>query len=244
MKRFLLLAVAFFAVSLQAQVLNDYQYVIVPSKYDFLKHDNQYRLNTLTKMHLEKLGFKAYYDNELLPKDVAENSCNRLVLSVSENNTMFMTKLTLHFKDCMNREVFTSEEGKSREKEFEKGYIEALAGAFESIAKQEYSYNGKNGLTTGKVSAVKNGDQASTVSVKTVLSLTAKPIDNGFDLYLKDSEGSLYLFTVYRTSNPDVFIAFQKSKQGVFIRKEGQWYFESYESGKLISEPFTISGMN
>lgn len=244
MKRILLLAIAFFSVAASAQVLNDYQYVIVPSKYNFLKQDNQYRLNTLTKMHLEKIGFKAFYDNELLPREIAENSCNRLTLSVSEDNNLFMTKLTLHFRDCMNREIYTSAEGKSREKEFEKAYVEALANAFESLAKEEYLYNGKNGMKATSSTVSANGAATSATSAKSVLSLTAKPIDNGFDLYLKDSEGSMYLFTIYRTSNPDVYIAFQKSKQGVLIRKDGQWYFESYESGKLLSEPFAISGMD
>ena len=43
-----------------SQSVNDYQYVIVPAKFNFLKNEDQYRLNTLTKLLLEKYGFKAF----------------------------------------------------------------------------------------------------------------------------------------------------------------------------------------
>ena len=33
-----------------SQSVNDYQSVIVPIKFDFLKSDDQYKLNTLTKL--------------------------------------------------------------------------------------------------------------------------------------------------------------------------------------------------
>lgn len=41
-----------------SQSVNDYQYVIVPVKYDFLSKEDQYGLNTLTKLLLQKYGFK------------------------------------------------------------------------------------------------------------------------------------------------------------------------------------------
>ena len=34
-----------------AQSVNDYSAVIIPIKYDFLRQENQYRLNTLTKFN-------------------------------------------------------------------------------------------------------------------------------------------------------------------------------------------------
>ena len=38
--------------------LNEYKYVTVPNKFDFLKSDDQYQLNSLTKFLLEKKVFK------------------------------------------------------------------------------------------------------------------------------------------------------------------------------------------
>ena len=37
--------------------LNDYKYVLVPEKFDFLKSNDQYQLNSLTKFLLQKKGF-------------------------------------------------------------------------------------------------------------------------------------------------------------------------------------------
>ena len=51
--------------------LNNYKYVIVPKKYDFLKEEDQFRLNGLTKFLFEKYGenYKSYifgYEKETL----------------------------------------------------------------------------------------------------------------------------------------------------------------------------------
>lgn len=236
----LILLMLLMASGMYAQQLNDYQYVIVPAKFEFQKQPNQYRLNTLAKMHLENLGFKVFYDNEELPKEVAINNCQRLTADVTQDNNMFQTKLVVHFKDCMNREVYKTEEGTSREKDLQAGYVEALRNAFASMEKLNYKYSGNQVNPSDLPLAA----AAQTSKPTSSLVLDARPIDNGFDLFLKDASGSMYLFTVYRTSDPDVYIAFQKSKQGVLLRKSGQWYFESYESGKLMSEAVTINGMS
>ena len=38
--------------------LNDYKYVIVPNKFDFLKENDQYQLNSLAAFLFEKYGFR------------------------------------------------------------------------------------------------------------------------------------------------------------------------------------------
>ncbi len=58
---FLLLFVSSFGFS---QSVNDFSAVTVPLKYDFLRSENQYRLSTLTKLNLQKAGFKVFYANE------------------------------------------------------------------------------------------------------------------------------------------------------------------------------------
>ena len=65
-----------------AQSVNDYKYAIVPSKFEFLKDKDQYRLNTLTKMLMEKYGFITYFDTDILPTEVAENNCNKVYVDV------------------------------------------------------------------------------------------------------------------------------------------------------------------
>ena len=44
-----------------SQSVNDYEYVIVPAKFDFFKKEDQFRLNNLTKLILLKYGFKAFF---------------------------------------------------------------------------------------------------------------------------------------------------------------------------------------
>ncbi|MFN7100118.1 MAG: hypothetical protein ACK4M4_07065, partial [Flavobacterium sp.] len=60
MKKYLLVAFLMLSSLSKAQSVNDYQAVIVPVKFDWLKQENQYRLNTMTKYNLEKAGFLAF----------------------------------------------------------------------------------------------------------------------------------------------------------------------------------------
>jgi hypothetical protein len=76
---FLLLMVSSYGFS---QSINDYVAVIVPTKYQFLKSENQYRLNTLTKFNLKKAGFEAFYTNETVPKEYNER-CSLLYVDVN-----------------------------------------------------------------------------------------------------------------------------------------------------------------
>ena len=43
-----------------SQSVNDFMAVIIPMKYDFQLSENQYRLQTITKINLQKAGFKAF----------------------------------------------------------------------------------------------------------------------------------------------------------------------------------------
>ena len=97
-----------------SQSLNDYKYAIVPSKFEFLKEKDQFRLNTLTKLLMEKYGFVTYFDSDVLPSEVAENNCNKVYVDVKSNGNLFVTKLTVVLKDCKNVVLFSSSEGKSR----------------------------------------------------------------------------------------------------------------------------------
>ena len=134
----LLLLVASYSFS---QSVNDYKAVIIPLKYDLQKTDNQYRLQTITKMNLQKAGFKAFYATETIPADITDR-CSLLYLDVQKENAFLVTKLFITLKDCYGTEVYKSTIGKSREKEFEAAYVDALNLAFASVYSLNYSYNG------------------------------------------------------------------------------------------------------
>ena len=75
--------------------LNDYKYVIVPKKYDFLKLYDQYQLNSLTKFLFNKNGFTSLIENENYPEDLVNNRCLSLKVDVEKLNSLLKTKLVI-----------------------------------------------------------------------------------------------------------------------------------------------------
>ncbi len=123
------------------QSLNNYKYVIVPKKYDFLKSEDKYQVNSLTKFLFKKEGFNTLFDSDVKPQELVNNPCSALVSRVKKNSTMFTTKLVIELVNCRNEIVHTSTEGRSKQKDYKKAYQEALRKAFESISSLDYKYN-------------------------------------------------------------------------------------------------------
>ncbi len=120
--------------------LNEYKYVIVPNKFDFLKYDDQYQLNSLTKFLFNKEGFQSLFAGDERPEELNSDTCLGLTSRVNNNSGLLSTKLVIELVNCRNEIVFTSTEGRSKEKDFKKGYHEALRDAFNSITELNYSY--------------------------------------------------------------------------------------------------------
>lgn len=158
MLRVFLLVLAFFMVfSGNAQKsVNDYKYVIVPTRYNFLKKDDSYQLNSLTQFLFKKYGFHAILQGQELPADLITNGCKGLQADVTKNSGLFITKLVVTLKDCNGREVFASAEGTSKEKDFKTAYHSALRDAFKSVEELNYSYNGnaESGVQSGQQAAI------------------------------------------------------------------------------------------
>ena len=128
--------------------LNDYKYVIVPTKYDFLIGADQYQLNSLTKFLFNKYGFTAIMEDEPFPEDLANNRCLAMDAKVEKESGLLKTKLKVSLKDCNNSVLFTSQLGESREKEFAKAYNLSLRDAFKSFAGINYSYKPNESITS------------------------------------------------------------------------------------------------
>jgi hypothetical protein len=247
--RFLFLMV-FVANYIFSQSVNDYKAVIIPVKYDFLRTENQYRLQTLTKFGLEKAGFKAFYSNELIPSEFNDR-CSVLYIDVKNTNAFLITKFFITFKDCYGTLIFQSAIGKSKEKDFEVAFAEALNDAFKSVCALNYKYNGntkigtKSGNISESVSAVVVPvlpiNKAKKESEKTENEgadlLYAQPTSYGFQLI--DSKPKVVM-KVYKTSNPTSFIATKENIQGVLVSKDNLWFFEYYQNEQLISEKINV----
>ena len=121
--------------------LNNYKYVIVPKKFDFLKEADQYQLNSLTKFLLDKENFTTFFDDESFPEDLVKDRCLALEANVIDDSGLFKTKLTVQLEDCRKNILFTSRQGDSKEKEYQKAYYEALREAFQTFQTINYTYN-------------------------------------------------------------------------------------------------------
>ena len=215
-----------------SQSVNDYQYVIVPVKYDFLSKEDQYGLNTLTKLLLQKYGFKAYLSNEEIPLNTDNQKCNFLYADVIQDKSMFVTKVKVALKDCKEKVVFETQFGSSREKEFAVAYNQAFRESGKSFDKLNYKYNDKNNSSITQ--------ETSKTIVSEINSETfyfAQPTANGFQVV--DNEPKV-IMKLYTTSQNNVFIGLKGNTNGVVISKNGKWFFEYYDGDKLISESWNL----
>lgn len=245
MKKLFLLLVTLLTSLTYAQSINDYKAVIVPLQYNFLKSENQYRLNTITKFNLNKAGFVTFYKNENFPVEYNDR-CSLLYADVEKESGFLVTKLYVTLKDCNDKLIFKTRVGKSKQKDYSLAYMEALNDAFKSIYELQYKFTGAILKTESKVMtqiAASPSVNVSTtlptiaVDVKDPNLLYAQATPTGFQLI--DSTPKV-IMKLMKTSQPNSFIAIKDTVQGSLILKENQWYFEFYQNDKMISEKVAI----
>lgn len=242
MKIKLSLLILLASFSLFSQSINDYKAVIVPIRFDFAKGDNPYRMATIMKANLEKSGFVAFYENEPLPTEFKER-CEVLYSGLKKEKGFLITKISIEFKDCYGKVIYTSEMGKSNRKEYDLAYAESINLAFMSVKRLGYKYNGKTAVTTAVAgSAIVT---PTVVAAVTPVSggvidpnlLYAQPTENGFQLIDKTPKVVMKLL---KTSRSDSFIAIKEGIQGSLNAKDNQWFFEYYKDEKLVSEKVSV----
>lgn len=231
-----------------SQSVNDYQYVIVPVKFDFLKKENEYGLNTLTKLLLQKYGFKAYLSTEEIPSNIESQRCNFLYADVTENNGIMITKVKLALKDCTEKVLFETQLGGSREKEYAAAYNSALRDAGKSFDNLGYKYNGKSELHDEGVKQIlseksepiikDNEIEIGEINLISSNKLVTETIENGF--LLLDSTTSNNVLKILKTSDESLFIATSKTINGVVIKKGKDIFFEYYQDKKLVSVKLNV----
>ncbi len=226
-----------------AQSLNQYKYALVPSKFSFLKENDQYHLNTLAKAYMKQYGFEAYFDTDNSPDDFITINCNKIYVEVLSNGGMFTTKLSVVLKDCRGTILVTSKEGISREKEYAVAYNQALRMAFESMQNLNYKYEpSQKSLEMIGEPEQKEIKQGLVVTRNdrfedTFGLLYAQPTTNGFFIIDGSSKEIMRLFI---TSAKNYFIAIKNDIQGVLILNDKRCSFEYYKNNKLISEEIAV----
>ncbi len=160
--------VTFIIPAFSQNELNSYKYIIVPKKYDFLKKENQFRLNSLTKHWFDKAGYLTLVKGEALPNEVLANPCLAVTANVINDSNLFTTKLKLTLNNCYDQVVYTSKQGSSKIKEYEQAYKEALQECFTSLEELNYKFDPALVKGPGKASEKAVTAAAVVPSVQTV----------------------------------------------------------------------------
>jgi hypothetical protein len=248
---FLFISIFFTVTTFSQSTINNYKYVLVPDKYDFLREADQYGLNSATKQLLEEKGFVAFVGNKNLPPELIANKCNALTADVVQKKGIFVTNLTLQLKDCQGNIIFKSKEGKSREKEFAPAYNLALRDAFASLKDVPYKYDGTVAAQPQQPAVMPAASPATTTPATTTTTtapatsagtditgtLYAQAITNGYQLV--DTSPKKVL-TLLKTSTQDYYIAEGGPANGIVFKKDNEWVFEYYKDNKLVSQKLEI----
>ncbi|MDH2207997.1 MULTISPECIES: hypothetical protein [Empedobacter] len=199
--------------SLQAQNVTDYKYVIVPQLFkDFAKDD--FQLNIGLKTALRKKDYEVVNENSI-PLEVQINPCLATKANIEEVKVMFRNKLKVTFTDC-NNAVVSSYEGSSKEKDFTKGYQEALTFAMNQVGKQnakDLPVTKTENTTIPTVKETTNKvvtqESSKTVEYKNVYKSNGKNYTtastNNYEFVLIDQENSKVIAQFYPAAQQNVF---------------------------------------
>jgi hypothetical protein len=230
------------------EAVNNYKYIIVPLKYEFLSDADQYQINSLTKFLFNKYGYTAFLENDPFPDDLRNNSCLALTSEVIKAKGGFLsTRLQINLKDCNGKLIVSSKVGKTREKEFKVAYNLALRNAFETFQFYEYAYTAGEEMMTlssettnddlkenndGDMQLAQEGNKGQNAKVLPVLAtstientkeqtqtLYAQPTDKGFQVV--DSSPKVVMILL-ETSKPNTFIV--KDQNAIVYKEDGFWY--------------------
>jgi len=248
--RFFYFLLFFSSVLFSQNKINKYKYIIVDKQFDFVKQPDKYQTSSLTKFLFDKEGFITFIEGEKLPHDLLNNRCLALKATVKDASSMFTTKNQIQLRDCSDKVIFTSMEGKSKIKEYKKAYSEAIRRAFSSVKSLNYQYKPEKGGSkkevylneavgrTTKVEATKNSENTNKIkstrkannkrdenpfATSRTPVLYAKRIQNGFQLMNAKKEVT---FTVLKTNLQDVFII--ENLKGVLYKENTTWNVEYY----------------
>lgn len=241
-----------------SQGINNYQYVIVPKKFDTFKTEDKYGMNTSVKLLLQKYGFKAYFSDESFADDTM-NRCDFLTADLINESGIMVTKIRVALKDCKGNIVYQTELGTSREKMYSIAYSQALREAAKSFETLGYKYEGKSlpfqpttekpvvRVSETKIESVSTPNSNEKPVVRVIDNkieskpntpfFFAQPTANGYQVV--DNQPKV-IMRLYNTSQKNVFMADKNGVNGTVLLKDGQWVFEYYNNGNLVSEPINL----
>ncbi|CAM4373575.1 hypothetical protein [Flavobacterium terrigena] len=236
MKKISFLLIALFSIVSFAQKK---QIILISSKYDFQNEKNSYNINNMLKAILTSNNYQVYFDDEILPMEIAQNRCNALTGILVDNSNLLLTKIKLQIKDCQNNLLFESAEVKSREKDIQTGFMECVKLLSPEIKKYKASLIQKKEVVIETPPEIIETPKVS--EFKTYLNCSFKEVFNGFHVTeVRDSNG-LVLLSMQKTKNPVIFIASRENATGVFTKTGNKGIFEYYIGDNYMIEEFSFN---
>ena len=236
-KTVLFIALLCFTKLFSQEALDTYKYVIIPYKFSFSDHENEYRLNTTLRHKLKEKGFNVYFDNQSFPEDLAMNRCLATFADLEEQNGLFRTSLSIVFRDCYNKEVYKTVYGSSKKKEYDQAYLESMMNTLKDLDEYTYNYNGSGGVAAPqKVEVVEEVKEEVIVEEKVPV-VTDKVASKTYDykgrtykIEINKSESSVWSYIVENGSKSGIINS--SSKANVFhVFFEDKWglgYFDKF----------------
>jgi hypothetical protein len=182
----------------------------------------------MLKAILTSNNYQVYFDDAVLPMEIAQNRCNALTGVLVDNSNMFSTKLKFQIKDCQNNLLFETAEVKSKEKDMQLGFMEAIKLLSPELKKYKPAVIQKK----------EDVNLETTVELKIKSNVKYQLIETSSNLFLA-SDDLKQVINLYATSNPSVFIAKKDAVNGVFtLINKGKGIFEYYLNEKLVVEEY------
>lgn len=236
MKKYTLLLILFIGCNVFAQEkMNAYKYAVVPSQFDFQKEPNQYGINQLLKYKFQQLGFETYLDTDELPFALKKNTCTYITPTIIPNNGMFITRVTVEVKNCLNQNLFTTEEGNSNDKSYKTSYTIALREALSSFRGYRLNYQP---IPEEEVVVQKEYIKEDQPIVTSEKNANSKFLYNGTQFSLVKTNPLYHAEIKYTDLDKLIGTLSKTSKQGIYHvnlnTKRGLGYYD--ENGNFIME--------
>ena len=222
MKNFSILVLVFLSFTSFAQ---QNKVIIISNKYEFQKEKNTYNINNMLKAILVSNNYQVFFQDEVLPVEVAKNKCNALTGVLIDNSNLLVTKMKFQIRDCQNNLLFETAEVKTREKDIQNAYIETIG----LLSPELKKYNA-TAIQKKEVVEIPSDVVSSLISKYQYVQIA-----NGFAIM--DANLKVVL-QIYNTTNPAIFIADKFGVKGVFTKSENKGFFEYYLNDKLVVEEY------
>lgn len=230
MKNFSIFVLFLFSIHSFAQ---QNKVIIISNKYEFQKEKNTYNINNMLKAILVSNNYQVFFEDEVLPVEIAQNRCKALAGVLIDNSNMFLTKMKFQIRDCQNNLLFETAEVKTREKDIQTAYIETIGLLSPELKKYNATAIQKKEVVEPQVI-----ESPKVSEFKTFLNCKMEEIFDGFHVTEVRDSNNFVLLSMQKTKNSNVFIASRDNEIGIFTKTGNKGIFEYYIGNKYMVEEY------